>query len=125
VLCRLVFTVLGCVPRSPCLQRGWFSGDDVPLQLSCSVVAGLAIASTTAPIDFARSRLMVHAHASSGTSGGGTASGLAVVRWAVASEGWRALYRGFLPQWLRCAPYTVLQFVAWEKLCAAAGVRAV
>eukprot|EP01063_Lacrimia_lanifica_P008083 TRINITY_DN15212_c0_g1_i1.p1 TRINITY_DN15212_c0_g1~~TRINITY_DN15212_c0_g1_i1.p1 ORF type:complete len:287 (+),score=76.42 TRINITY_DN15212_c0_g1_i1:84-944(+) len=91
--------------------------EGVPLHLSCSLVAGLAIATTTAPIDFARSRVMAGA--------GPTTGGVQILLEAVRNEGALSVYRGFYPQWARCAPYTVLQYIAWEQLCRAAGVQAV
>ena len=97
--------------------------DGVPLQLGSSIVAGLAIASTTSPIDFARSRVMCR-----GAAAGGEApvrSGFEIIRVAVRREGPLSLYKGFFPQWARMAPYTVIQFLVWEKLCSLAGVRAV
>ena len=37
----------------------------------------------------------------------------------------RNWYRGFFPQWGRIAPYTILQFYFWEKLCNAFDLKAV
>lgn len=88
----------------------------VPLHFCASVAAGFAIATTTAPIDFARSRIMV------GTT---SQSAWSVLFDAVRREGALAPYRGFGAQWARCAPYTVIQYIVWEQLCLVAGIRAV
>lgn len=91
------------------------------LHFCASVVAGFAIATTTAPIDFVRSRIMVARTLSAIEP----ASPYRVLIDTVREEGPRALYRGFGAQWARTAPYTCIQYVCWEQLCLAAGVHAV
>ncbi len=103
----------------------------MPCILGAAVGAGLLASLTTAPIDFARTRFMtsssiverqralglpVTAHVYS--------SGLDVMQKVVRSEGVMAFYRGFLPQWARFAPYSIIQFVAWEQLCQVMGIDA-
>lgn len=101
------------------LGRQWgLLNEGLPLQIGASIIAGFAIASTTAPIDFARSRLMCDHR-------GAYRNGFHVLSDVIQREGLAAPYRGFLPQWARCAPYTVLQYVFWEQACSALGVRAV
>ena len=39
------------------------------------------------------------------------------------SEGPKAFYKGFLPQWMRFGPFNVIQFVVWEELRKFAGVK--
>ena len=115
--------------------------EGVPLHFCAASIAGLAIALSTAPIDLARSRLMVQTtpltlpplppqpqqqqQQQGNNSPRHYRNGLEVIRDVVRCEGPMALYKGFWLQWARCAPYTVLQFVVWEQLCRAAGVRAV
>jgi len=109
--------------------------EGVPLHFCAASIAGFAIALSTAPIDMARSRLMVQTtpfspqqqqqQPTQGNCPRHYHNGLEVIRDVVRREGPMALYRGFWLQWARCAPYTVLQFVVWEQLCRAAGVRAV
>ena len=102
------------------MGRKWGLLDDgLPLQAAASVVAGFAISLTTAPIDFARSRLMCCA------SSINYRNGFHVLINVIRRDGLLATYRGFLPQWARCAPYTVLQYVAWEQACRALSIRAV
>lgn len=90
--------------------------------LASSVCTGLLVSAASAPADFARTRYMT-AKNPDGTPT--YKSGLDVVRKVLSSEGPRALYRGFFPQWARIAPYSILQFVLWEKMCAAVGIKAV
>ena len=40
----------------------------------------------------------------------------------VGKEGPMGLYRGFYCLWARNAPYNILQFLIWERLCAAANI---
>jgi solute carrier family 25 protein 14/30 len=94
----------------------------LPIILASSVCTGLLVSAASAPADFARTRYMT----SKNPDGSPTyKSGLDVVRKVVSTEGPRALYRGFFPQWARIAPYSILQFVLWEKMCAAVGIKAV
>ena len=87
--------------------------DGIPLHICSSVVAGLAIAVTTAPIDFARSRLMCGKL--SGSDKVVFRNGFRVIVDAVHREGALSPYKGFGPQWMRTAPTTVLQYLAWER----------
>lgn len=88
-----------------------------PVILSASICTGLLVSLSSAPIDFARTRLM------SGRRPDGSpfSSGFDVLR----REPIRHWYRGFFPQWARIAPYSIIQFVTWEKLCHVAGIKAV
>ena len=52
-------------------------------------------------------------------------SPLDVVKQTLSKEGPRAFYKGWLPQFLRASPYSVIQFAVWEKLMSAAGMHAV
>ena len=40
-------------------------------------------------------------------------------------EGPKGLYKGFIPQWARYGPFTVIQFLTWEKLRELAGLKAI
>jgi len=88
-----------------------------PVITLASVATGLLVTFVSAPIDFARTRIM------SGKRPDGTpySSGLDVLRRAPLPH-W---YRGFFPQWARIAPYTLIQFWCWEKMCHFVGIRAV
>lgn len=97
--------------------------DGIPLHFCSSVVAGLAIAVTTAPIDFARSRLMCGKL--SGSDKVVFRNGFRVIVDAVHREEALSPYNSFGPQWMRTAPTTVLQYLAWEQLCRAAGISSV
>ena len=107
-------TIFGCLwPASLRLRNGG------PFNIfTSSVLAGLCVASTTAPADFTRTRLMTARDIAKRT---GTpvafSSGFDVVRKTLVQEGPMAFYRGFFPQWYRFAPYTILQFAIWEQLC--------
>lgn len=73
-----------------------------------SILTGLIVAITIAPIDFARTRYMT-----SSMHGIKYKSGLHVlllehpIKW----------YSGFFPLWLRLGPYAIIHFTIWEKMC--------
>jgi hypothetical protein len=98
----------------------------MPSILAASVGAGLLVSLTTAPTDFARTRLMTASQMARQTGlPVQYKSGFDVIRQVVRSEGFFALYKGFGCQWARIAPYSILQFMAWEQLCYMFGLDAV
>eukprot|EP00961_Rhodomonas_salina_P061761 829133-Rhodomonas_salina.2 len=40
----------------------------------------------------------------------------AALRIALDLDGVMSLYRGFTPQWMRFGPFTIVQFMVWEKM---------
>ena len=98
----------------------------VPLLFTASMAAGAAYVVTVCPADFARTRVMSDAHLADQAGRPPQFSGAVdVVRQTVAKDGFMALYRGAFPLWLRAAPYTCIQFIAWEYLCRQCGTNAV
>ena len=93
------------------------------LQAGGAACAGFAYCVTTAPADFTRTRYMAAKQMAAQT---GVAmqykSPIDVVVQTVLKEGPRALYKGFLPQWARATPYSIVQFLMWEKLSSWVGL---
>ena len=119
-------TKLATYDESKCQLRKHLGLSGVPLQATAAASAGFAYVCTTAPIDFARTRYMTARQLSAATGQACQYKGaLDVMAQTVRTEGPMALYRGFLPQWARAAPYTVVQTFAWEQLCAIFGTTAV
>jgi len=85
----------------------------------CSVVAGLACATATAPVDLVKTRYM--AETSRGMYRGMVDCGVQAVR----ADGWRSLFRGWLPAWARLGPHTCISLLIFEQLRAVAGVAPV
>src|SRR3989338_4276674 len=97
-----------------------------PSIISASVGAGLLVTLTTAPPDFCRTRLMTANQMAKQTGlSVQYKSGFDVARQVLRSEGPGALYKGWGSQWARIAPYSILQFLAWEQLCHLVGLDAV
>lgn len=85
--------------------------DGKPLHFIASLCAGIVMATTTAPFDIARTRLMNQPH------GQKLYTGLFdFMSKTVKHEGIRGLYKGFTPQWLRFGPFTTVQLMVWEIL---------
>ena len=85
--------------------------------LLSAAVSGLVCAVASAPADFTRTRLM-------SSKDPVYKNTFDVVKSVLMKEGPFAFYRGFLPQWARIAPYSILQFVLWEHMCAMVGINA-
>jgi hypothetical protein len=85
--------------------------------------AGLVCATTTSPIDLVKSRYMNQPF----DKGKGLrySSTLDCFRKTVQAEGFLALFKGWLPQWLRIGPHTIITFVVLEQLRRLAGLRPV
>ena len=94
--------------------------DGVPLHLCASLYAGFMCAVTTSPVDMIKTRLMNQPHDTKIYSG--------IIDCAVKivrTEGAMALYKGFTPQWMRIGPFTVVQFLVWEKMREMCGMHGI
>eukprot|EP01083_Nonionella_stella_P168829 571141_1 len=73
--------------------------------------AGFCAAVISSPVDVVKTRLMnqkAHQKLYSGV--------LDCLSRTVRAEGFRALYNGFLPNWLRIGPWSVIMFMTYEQL---------
>jgi solute carrier family 25 protein 14/30 len=119
-------------PQSTALPSSAASGGGEPvlLHFAASMVAGVAAAVVTSPVDSVKSRLMVQRSRLRGGIGGGGGGEayrgmLHCASETVRKEGWLGLYKGFNAQWLRIGPHTTLTFLAYEQLRRAIGMRPV
>jgi hypothetical protein len=69
------------------------------------------MATATAPFDIARTRIMNQPHDKKLYSGL-----IDFMVKTVKNEGFRGLYKGFTPQWMRFGPFTTVQLMVWEML---------
>lgn len=92
--------------------------DGIKLQFLCSMIAGLVMASVSAPFDLSRTR--VFSQDSKNPKYKGLIDCLAKT---VKNEGFKGLYKGFLPMWGRMGPFTVIQLVTWEQLRKLCGIK--
>ena len=86
-----------------------------------SGVAGLVAATLGAPADVIKTRIMNQPMNSSGR--GTTYTGIVdCFRQTVKNEGLGALYKGWLPTWMRMAPWSLTFFLSFEQLRRLAGL---
>ncbi|KAK6179631.1 hypothetical protein SNE40_011945 [Patella caerulea] len=90
------------------------------LHIVSSMVAGLATAVTTSPVDVVKTRIM-NQH---GTGADKTyTSAFDCLFKTIRSEGPLGLYKGFIPNWLRLGPHTIVTFFIFEQLRHCIGMR--
>lgn len=85
--------------------------EGVMLHLTSSVLAGFICAVTTAPHDNIKTRIMKQKRMGDLYSGT-----LDCAIKTVKAEGPTGLYKGFLSQWLRIGPHTIVAFLVFEEL---------
>lgn len=115
----------GRIARSGLLARAEGARESPLLHFGAAVAAGLASALITTPVDTLKTRVMADGRGGAAVGGVGDGGGtLAALRRVARAEGGvRALFRGFWPTWARLALHTVVTFMAYEQLRAAAGIR--
>lgn len=99
------------------LKKNGFQ-EGVFLQFMCSMIAGLFMAGVSAPFDLCRTRVF------SQDAKNPKYKGLidCMVK-TVKNEGFKGLYKGFVPMWGRMGPFTVIQLVTWEQLRKICGIK--
>mmetsp|Transcript_21077 Transcript_21077/g.47545 ORF Transcript_21077/g.47545 Transcript_21077/m.47545 type:complete len:235 (+) Transcript_21077:1-705(+) len=105
--------------KHKCINNG-IMVDGTGLHFVASMVAGVAVATTTSPVDIVRTRLFNQ------PKGVKIYSGMMDCAMKTYTEGGvAAFYRGFTPQWMRFGPFTIIQFMVWEKLRAMYGMKGI
>ncbi|KAM0751484.1 putative DIC1-mitochondrial dicarboxylate carrier protein [Meredithblackwellia eburnea MCA 4105] len=82
--------------------------DNVPLHLTCGLLAGTIATTLCAPVDVLKSRVQ--------SAKGPSAGLLNIISTGFKTEGPMFFMRGWLPAWVRLTPNTVLMFVFLEQL---------
>ncbi|QDZ22710.1 mitochondrial carrier protein [Chloropicon primus] len=100
------------------LDQGLFL-EGMPLHFTASMVAGFAASAASTPFDFAKSRLM------SGRAEYRGQSSVQALTNAIREGGILAPYRGFLANWMRIGPHTIVTFLVYERLRIAVGFKPV
>eukprot|EP00842_Homolaphlyctis_polyrhiza_P004322 jgi/Hompol1/4891/HPOL_001034-RA len=103
------------------LDSGFFH-EGIWTHFVCSMWTGLVCATTTSPIDVVKSRYM-NQHFNSNGVGEKYSSVLDCFAKTVKAEGIAGLYKGWLPQWFRIGPHTVVTFLVLEQLRRFAGIQ--
>jgi solute carrier family 25 protein 14/30 len=86
-----------------------------------SMIAGLVCATTTSPIDLVKSRYM-NQQFEKGRGVKYVSLWDCIIK-TVKYEGFRGLYKGWLPNWLRIGPHTIVTFVVYEKCREVFGIK--
>jgi len=108
------------------IEKGWVSEDSILSHVISGMTAGFVMATATSPIDVVKTRIMNQKLASqTGQTVGGhiyTGSLDCFVR-TMKAEGPLGFYKGFVPNFLRLGPHTLLSFVVYEQLRRMSGIR--
>uniref|UniRef100_A0A6U4ULH9 Mitochondrial carrier protein n=3 Tax=Hemiselmis andersenii TaxID=464988 RepID=A0A6U4ULH9_HEMAN len=102
------------------LKRNGILEEGMQLHFVASMFAGVMVAATTSPVDLIRTRIMNQPKGEKHYNGM-----LDCLRKVVRSEGIWVLYRGFTPQWMRFGPFTIIQFMVWERMRALYGMKGI
>jgi len=92
----------------------WIKEDNIYVHFCASMVAGLVAAAVTSPVDVVKTRVM-----NQPVIGGRPTLYLSTVdcvRKTVKAEGLLSLYKGFVPNWIRIGPHTIITFLVYEQL---------
>ena len=96
------------------------TGDNLLCHLSSAICSGFVASLCSTPADVAKSRIMSQTKLPDGTFPyNGT---LDCWKKVVASEGPMALYKGFVPGWLRLGPWQLVFWVSYEQLRILTGI---
>ncbi|XP_046808958.1 mitochondrial uncoupling protein Bmcp isoform X2 [Lucilia cuprina] len=105
------------------LQLMEYFGDHMTNHFISSFIASLGSAIASTPIDVIRTRLMNQRHvtvvngmATAATSTKIYTGSLDCAIQTVRNEGLLALYKGFIPTWVRMGPWNVIFFMTYEQL---------
>ncbi|EOD13898.1 mitochondrial carrier protein [Emiliania huxleyi CCMP1516] len=97
-----------------------YTGDNLKCHLASAICSGFVASLCSTPADVAKSRIMGQAKLPDGTMPyNGTFDCWAKV---VRNEGPLALYKGFVPGWLRLGPWQLVFWVSYEQLRIATGI---
>ncbi|KAG1660670.1 hypothetical protein FOA52_006831 [Chlamydomonas sp. UWO 241] len=99
------------------LASGYFA-DGLPAHAAASVCSGLVATIVSTPADVAKTRIMGQDPSRLRLYAGMLDCLVKTAR----SEGVGALYKGFLPTWVRLGPWQMVFWVSYEQLRAAAGL---
>ncbi|XP_070537833.1 kidney mitochondrial carrier protein 1-like isoform X2 [Ptychodera flava] len=97
-------------------------GDTVATHFISSIMAGLAACVASNPVDVAKTRMMnqkqlkEHLHKELGQNKKIYKNTVDCLVKTASTEGFRALYKGFIPSWLRMGPWNIIFFLTYEQL---------
>ncbi|XP_038047766.1 mitochondrial substrate carrier family protein ucpB-like [Patiria miniata] len=104
------------------LNLGWMV-EGPALHIVSAMTAGFMCAVTTSPVDLIKTRVMNQRIKGIPKNERMYRNGLDCLLKTVKSEGWVGLYKGFMPNWLRIGPHTIISFFLFEYLRKKAGIN--
>jgi len=92
--------------------------EGISLHIVASFFAGLICSLTTSPVDVIKTRYQnTPAHLGKYTSV------FDCFVQSVKAEGVYGLYKGFLPNWMRLGPHSIIAFLMYDNMCIAFGLK--
>jgi hypothetical protein len=88
---------------------------------TASMMAGFISAAVTSPVDVVKTRVMKQPVTSDGKRQ--YRNTLDCMAQIIRTEGLFGFYKGFVPNWLRIGPHTIITFLIYEQLRRIAGIR--
>ncbi|XP_052781457.1 mitochondrial substrate carrier family protein ucpB-like [Mya arenaria] len=85
--------------------------EGIPLHVTASMIAGFCTAVTTSPVDVVKTRIMNQCQVTKPYS-----SAFDCLGKTLRTEGPLGLYKGFIPNWMRIGPHTIVTFFVFEQL---------
>jgi len=95
------------------LVRTWGLPDTTPTHMLSSAISGFATAVVGCPADVIKTRMIAQTVKGGDKIYTGT---LDCIMKTCAQDGVRGMYKGFIPTWMRLAPWQMIFFVAFEKI---------
>ncbi|KAL4225977.1 hypothetical protein ACF0H5_013964 [Mactra antiquata] len=85
--------------------------EGIPLHVTSSMIAGFCAALTSSPVDVVKSRVMNQCQVTKPYT-----SSFDCFFKTIRTEGPLGLYKGFIPNWMRIGPHTIVTFFVFEQL---------
>lgn len=95
--------------------------EGLKLHMVASITAGFVTALVTSPVDVVKTRVMNEAIASKGEVV--YRSSFSSLQKILKAEGVLGLYKGFIPNWMRIGPHTIITFLIFERLRNLVGLK--
>ncbi|RHZ12347.1 hypothetical protein DYB37_013539 [Aphanomyces astaci] len=105
------FSVSIANPKTSLISRGIVEEGGIGATFGASLFAGLAGAAASNPVDVLKTRLMTQPAGAAALYTGM----FSCARRTFQEEGVKAFYKGFIPNWMRKAPWCVVFFVTYEQ----------
>ncbi|EGC35979.1 hypothetical protein DICPUDRAFT_32523 [Dictyostelium purpureum] len=106
------------------LDHGIIKEEGLRAHVISSIFAGLVASITTSPVDLVKTRIMNQPVDANG-KGLLYSSSFDCFKKTYRAEGFFGLYKGFLPNWFRIGPHTIVTFIAYEYLRKIGGISPV